>query len=806
MGLISKIFKRQGKPSTLERSNQLLSQQRHVEALSILEAWLPSAPRAELPRGYALLASACLTLNLNDRAANAALDGLKLDDSLAELHLYAGLCKSRAGDQAAAESYFRQCLKLEPDYVEAKLALSQLLCSTGRVDEAFGLVTEGSKEGSADPQILFAAAKLYVDSGRLDDAKLYLQQFFEATPNHPEALMLLGVIASRQGQEEQATQHFRAALQLKPGDSEISLHLAGSLGRAGQYLEAVELLESLDFDDNMSARVLGVLAELHVKAGAFERAQLCCAKAATLDLDNPEYYFRLGTLLMEAGRFYDAIGALTTSLSIKETFQANRALGVALLRAFKPADALLAFEAAKRERPDDVETNVLLNTAKRSSLNSSVREQLQEYRRLVTEHPNEALAHSSLLFHLSFDKDTSPEAYIAQALKFGEGLRHVPPLEPRPERVRGQLNQQPLRVGFVSADFNDHPVGYFFEALIAEIDTDKYQLFGYSNSSKSDELTNRIRPRFTSWQMVRFLDDQKLASMIQSDCIDILFDLNGHTSFNRLSMFAYRPARIQATWLGYWASTGLATIDYIVADTLSVPPEHEHHFCERVIRMPVTRLCYGNSLPERPPVTQAPSVVNGYVTFGCFQALHKIEPPVVAAWRRILEAAPDCRLRVRSVQFADPQVLKAATASWKDQGLSPDRTELLPPLPRGAYLQSYSEVDVALDTFPYPGGTTTTQALWMGVPTLTMEGGTMLSRQGMALMSAAGLSEWVAKSEDEYVEKALQICTAPDRIAKLRKGLRQTVKASPLFDAPRFARDFEAMLERMVSEHAGTFH
>jgi predicted O-linked N-acetylglucosamine transferase (SPINDLY family) len=801
MGFLLGLLRRRAKATPLEASRQLLEQHRHLEARAILDAWLPTAPLQEVPRAKALFARACLALNLDAQAARATAEGLAINDSTAELHLVAGLCRRRTGDQTAAESAFRRCLTLDPASVEATVALCELLCSTARASEALALVTGELQQSAADRRLLFASANVHVELGRLDDARACLHRFLEGSADHPEALMNLGVIESKRGRDALALDHFRAALRVKPGDPEISLHLAASLGRAGRHAEGIAVLEPLELDDERAPRIFSLLAELHAKAGDVDKAQLCCAKAATLDLSNPGHYLLLGHLLLHTDRVFEAIGALNKSLAIRETPAANRRLGAGLLRAFRPAEAAVALEAAQREMPDDVETSVLLNVARRSSLNCSPAEHLEECRRLVAENPHQGLAHSSLLFSLSFDADTSPEAYLAQAVKFGDSLQGVATMGAVYEQhLDRRPASRPLRLGFVSADFHNHPVGFFFEALVAEIDTDKYQLFGYANSPKSDELTRRIQSRFASWELVRTLEDRKLAELIHSHRLDILFDLSGHTANHRLSMFAYRPAPIQATWLGYWASTGLPAMDYVVADPLSVPLEHEHHFCERVIRMPVTRLCYGSSLPEQPGVAPAPSVANGFVTFGCFQALHKIEAPVVAAWRRILEAAPDCRLRIRSLQFADPTVLQTARERWLVQGLPADRLELLPPLPQDVYLQAYSEVDVALDTFPYPGGTTTAQALWMGVPTITMEGGTMLSRQGMALMSAAGMQEWVTHSVDDYVKLALDVCADPSRVANMRQSIRHTVKASPLFDARRFARDFEDMLERMMGD------
>jgi protein O-GlcNAc transferase len=276
----------------------------------------------------------------------------------------------------------------------------------------------------------------------------------------------------------------------------------------------------------------------------------------------------------------------------------------------------------------------------------------------------------------------------------------------------------------------------------------------------------------------------------------VLLDLSGHTAKNRLPMFAWKPAPVQVSWLGYFASTGVAEMDYLLADATGVPHQHQSHFSETVWYLPDTRLCF------TPPntdlaVTPLPSLSNGFVTFGCYQNLAKVTDEVLNVWGRIFAALPQARLRLVSKYLKDPSVVAQLQLRLQQCGIAASRISLHGAIPRQDYLASHAGVDMVLDTFPYPGGTTTCESLWMGVPTLTLAGDTLLSRQGASLMTAAGLPDWIATSEDDYVAKAIAFSQNVPQLATLRAGLREQVRTSPLFDAPRFAKHFEQALWEM---------
>jgi predicted O-linked N-acetylglucosamine transferase (SPINDLY family) len=288
--------------------------------------------------------------------------------------------------------------------------------------------------------------------------------------------------------------------------------------------------------------------------------------------------------------------------------------------------------------------------------------------------------------------------------------------------------------------------------------------------------------------------------LIHADGVHVLLDVSGHTAHNRLPVFAWKPAPVQVSWLGYFATTGVAEMDYFLADKVGVPEAQQEQFTETVLYLPDTRLCFTAREVDL-PVAPLPALANGMVTFGCFQTLAKLGDGVLEAWGEILAALPDATLRIQCKQLGEPaQVEQLLQRLWK-YGIAPARVATHGASNRETYLAAYAEVDVILDTFPYPGGTTTCEALWMGVPTLTLAGDSLLARQGASLLTAAGLEEWVATSKEEYVAKSIALASDQSKLVALRAVLRQQVLASPLFDAPRFARNFEDALWGMWQRH-----
>ncbi len=373
---------------------------------------------------------------------------------------------------------------------------------------------------------------------------------------------------------------------------------------------------------------------------------------------------------------------------------------------------------------------------------------------------------------------------------------------------------KPLRVGFVSPDFRFHPVGFFIESTLAQIRqnadlSDRLEFVAYYNHAKQDDLTFRLSEYFDQWYRTDQWSDDRLIDQIKRDRIDILVDLAGHTIGHRLPVFARKAAPLQVSWLGYWGSTGLSAIDYVIADPVTVPVQEEQWFAEKIWRLPHLRYCF--SIPEdAPELSSSPCLDSKQIVLGCYQKLFKINQSVLQCWARILDAAPNTRLRIQSLDLDKVDVKKQLINSLQDNGLDLRRIELLGSMNRAAYLASYAEVDFLLDTFPYPGGTTTAEALWMGVPTLTLAVPNMLGRQGEALMVNADLADWVARSEDEYVQKGIEWANADtekrQQLNQQRQSMRDHVLQTPVFNSKQFAHElvdaFYGMWQEKCSERA----
>lgn len=421
------------------------------------------------------------------------------------------------------------------------------------------------------------------------------------------------------------------------------------------------------------------------------------------------------------------------------------------------------------------------------------------YRRALEIKPDNFVIFSNLLFNMGYSSRHSTSHNLAQAQKYGQIVSQIAGTHfslwgcnPRPKR---------LRVGVVSGDLNIHPVGYFLESVLSQIDQSRIELIAYPTDNKTDELTERIRPYFSAWKSLVGQSDKEAALAIHDDGIHLLLDISGHMAKNRLPIFAWKPAPVQASWMGFLGTTGVQEIDYVIGDPIATPPEDEGNFSEKVWRLPEVYCCF------TPPdfeveVGPLPALTAGHVTFGCFNHLSKMTDEVVALWARVLKAVPDSRLFLKTRQLDDTSVCETTRKRFAAQGIDSSRLLLEGASPRADLLAAYQRVDIALDPFPYNGGTSNMESLWMAVPFITRRGDRFLSRCGQSIAANAGLADWIAEGDEDYIAKAQKHAANLEGLAALRSQLRQQVLASPLYDAPRFAKHFEDALWGMWKEHA----
>lgn len=431
-------------------------------------------------------------------------------------------------------------------------------------------------------------------------------------------------------------------------------------------------------------------------------------------------------------------------------------------------------------------------------------EAAQYYRRAIEVNPAAFQPRQNYLFCLCFDKSISAKEYLDSAKSLEKLLsKDVIPYT----RWNTILAPSKLRIGFVSGDLRNHVVSLFLENILINLQQDhSLELFAYSTTEpKDDEVAERLKMYFSSWHSVAQMTAQQAAKQIHHDQIDILIDLNGHTANSGLSVFTYKPAPIQITWLGYWASTGFSCIDYFFADPIGLPESQQHYFSEKIWYLPETRLCFTPpSATIAPPVNSLPAIKNGYITFGCFQNFSKINDRMLALWSNILKAIPNSKIMFKNSQMKDALIKLELIERFEKFGINESQLLLEGSGTRTEYFHSYHKVDMILDTFPYPGGTTTCEALWMGVPTLTLTGDTVLERQGHSMLVNVQLADWVCESEEDYLQKAIHFANDLNLLSVIRQDLRQQAANSPLMNAERFSHYFSQALHKIWDTHQKT--
>ena len=562
------------------------------------------------------------------------------------------------------------------------------------------------------------------------------------------------------GELPQAERIYQEIIQLSPKHLD-ALHNLGLLAsETGRHDLAVELLSKARRIEP-SAAVYCSLGKAYLGQKNYTQAIESFQHAITL---NPAYataYSNLGTALLTQQKYEEAIGYFHRAIALSPAADSYNNLGYCLLRQGEYNDAI------------------------------------HYCRQAIALNPQFDLAYNNLLFCLCWYSESSADNYLAEARRFDLIMQRQAIPYTEWHKSLYEPNSR-LRVGFVSGDFRNHPVGYFLENILDYLTDSPIELIAYNTQTIEDELSERIKPKFSTWHSIAHLNDAHAAKKIHDDGIHILIDLAGHTANNRLSVFTWKPAPIQVSWLGYFASTGLASMDYFLADPISVPIANQGHFSEQIWYLPDTRLCFSPPSPDiKQDISLLPAFSNNHITFGCFQNLSKITPKVLSVWARILYALPTSRLRIKNKEINDPDTRQLFVNKLKALQFPLDQVIFEDGSTREAYFSSYAGVDFMLDTFPFPGGTTTCEALWMGVPTLTLTGNTLLERQGMSMMSCIGLNDWIADDEADYIYKAQYFAQHLNELSILRSTLREQMSKSPLTDAKRFAKNLETALLTM---------
>jgi protein O-GlcNAc transferase len=562
-----------------------------------------------------------------------------------------------------------------------------------------------------------------------------------------------------------------------------------------RHAEAAQLLERAARLAPRAAEVVANLGVAYVKSGRAADAERQLRHALELQPDNFLAWSNLGYVLQVLNRNDEAIATYRRAVALKpDHLDGWYGLGTACSLAGDFAGALAAHERALALNPRYWQARhgramVLIQTHR-------IREAVTDFAAVLADRPSHHEARSYRLFGLNFLPEFSNEQLHAEHLAYGRALETAPLLAENARRSWAQSREpeRRLRVGFLSPDLRRHSVAYFLEPLLAHLDRAQFEVLLYHDHFQDDPVSARLRQYASGWRNFVGQSPDIVEQAIRADAPDILIDLVGHTGMNRLPLFAHRLAPVQATYLGYPNTTGLAAMDYRLTDALADPAgDSDRFYTEKLVRFAPTGWSYAPP-EEAPPPVPPPCLAGQPVTFGSFNTLSKLNDFTLGLWRELLAAVPQSRLTLKS--------LRLDRALWQPRlaqaGIPLERVNLLQPVADVAeHFGCYGQIDLALDPFPYHGTTTTCEALWMGVPVVTLAGDRHASRVGVSLLTAIGHPEWIARNAAEYRAKAVALVTDPARLAALRAGLRDDLRRSPLLDHAGQAARFGAALREM---------
>ena len=604
--------------------------------------------------------------------------------------------------------------------------------------------------------VLYLIGEICYQQKQHDCAIEYLKKALQFDPSNPQIYYNLGIVYHEKEQFQDAIICYQKALQLNPDFAEVYYNIGVAFQDNRQYDEAVDYYQkALKCNPNHEV-VYYNLAIIYKQRWQLEDAIACYQKVLQLNPANADAYANLGTVLQKQGKIEGAIAFYQKAIELNPT----------------NADAYANLGTVLQEQGQLQDAEIY-------------------YRRALQIRPSHSIAYSNLLLSMSYNSYHDAHKIFAEHVRFAKQIAE--PLYPNnPAYLNERIPSRRLKIGYVSPDFRKHSVAYFIEPVLAEHNRDYFKVFCYSDVLIPDEVTKRIQQYADTWRNIAGISDIQAAQLIQKDKIDILIDLSGHTSRNPLLLFARKPAPVQVSWIGYPATTGLSTIDYKIVDRHTDPPGMtEHYYTEKLIYLPDSFLCY---LPDKdsPKIGDLPALKTGHISFGSFNNFTKVSPIVLELWTGLLKSVPNARLILKTEIFSDRTTHDRLMNIFTDQGIEEKRIELFSFSPTTKeHLEMYNRIDIGLDTFPYNGTTTTCEAMWMGVPVITLEGNSHASRVGVSILSNVGLPELIAKTPNGYIANAVNLANDLEKLKSLRKTLRDMMTQSLLTNAKCFTANLE---------------
>lgn len=730
---------------------------------------------------------------------------------------------------AEAEPLLRWVLDQDAENADALLILANMALEQRLHNKALELAERALGVRPEMAECLALKGRALRALGRVDEAVAAYQQALAIRPRAAKVLTSLGIALRQLGRLAEADDVLREALRIEPQLLEARINFANVAQQRGRLDEAVLHYRFVLEQNPQLPEAHGNLAHALLLLGDLDGAASHCQRALERNPRYAEATFTLGIVCLKRGERGRSIDWLRQAVALRPDYgKAWTELGIVHLYGSQYAEAVECFERARELEPAAAATAIGISAV--CSAQGRLSEALDLARQAVAREPGRAAAHlqlaGCLLLESRFDEAMTgyrealeldpvlPDAwagylfalcYRADAAtlreahgRWGEQLSILQGAK-RAHAFAREDTPRRLRVGFISADFKMHSVAYFIEPLLERLDPIRFELFGYMSSAVLDSWGERLSRLFHVWRVVQGRSAADVAGIIADDRIDVLIDLSGHTAGNRMDAMGLKPAPVQMTYLGYPTTTGLPEIDYRITDWHVDPPGEEHFSTESLRRLPHSYFCY-RPPADAPPVVSLPALERGYVTFASFNNLAKLSDETIRAWSRILDAVPHSRLMLKSKPFGDEPLRSRFSERLAALGIDPARVDLHAWRLENP-LAAYHEVDIALDSFPYNGATTTCEALWMGVPVVTLAGKTHPGRMGMSLLHAAQLSWLIAEDDVGYVELATKLAGDIASLARLRASMRDTISQSALRDEAGFAVAFGELIERTWVDH-----
>ncbi len=735
----------------------------------------------------------------------------------------------QASNLTEAEKTVRQILTINPRHSLGLHLMGIIAFDVQRYDIAEELVCSAIVEQDNNPSFYFTLGRILNKQEKKEDAVKAYRKALALNPDFTDALNNLGTCLLSLGRTDDASDIFARILKKDPGNFNALCNTASILYSNKSFVESLKYYYQAIRIDPARANLYYDIGRSLKALDRKDESLLSFQKAVDIQPDYIEALLGIGDVYRETGALDEALTIYEKVKSIKPHEDAYANIVRIYLEQARNTDAVMEAEAAVKALPQSAQN--FNNLARTYDKVTRFHDALDYYKRALALEPQNAEIHANiantlknlghideslealkkglvmspdkgwiyhnLLLAMVYASSVSPEELAETSRQFGKNI--TDPLLRRRPFTNDKNPDRRLRVGFVSPDFRDHAVSYFLSPL-SKIDNINFELFAYSNLDKEDAKTEQLKKHFAHWRNIKYLSDDSAADLIEEDKIDILVDLAGHTANNRLLIFARKPAPIQAMWLGYPATSGMAVMDYRITDSYAEPiGMTEHLNTETLWRLPNIFCVYQPHIDSPAVIDHPPFEDNGYITFGCFNNFTKVTDPVLLAWAKIMTLVPDSKLLLEISGIGNEKLKSEIIERFEKNGLPIDRI-LLEPHSRKNQFVLYNKIDVALDPFPCNGGTTSMDTLWMGVPLVTLAGTHFVSRMGVTIVTNAGLPELIAENVDEYVSKTVALATDHQKLRSLRKGLREKFFASPVMDETKFACNMENAFREMWKE------